>query len=60
MRVTHMEGDAHVYTGEVTYDEHSNLASFEEQVGTARTPYTTTFSYDEENRPTLLKYGSDS
>ena len=60
MRVTHMEGDAHVYTGEVTYDERSNLASFEEQVGTARTSYTTTFAYDEENRPTLLKYGSDT
>ena len=60
MRVTHMEGDAHVYTGEVTYDVHNNLASFEEQVGTARTPYTTTFAYDEENRPTLLKYGSDT
>lgn len=61
MRITHMEGDNHVYTGEVTYDAYNNLARFEETVGSDRTAYSTAFSYDVENKPTLLKYNdSDS
>ena len=61
MRITHMEGDNHVYTGEVTYDAYNNLARFEETVGSDRTVYSTAFSYDVENKPTLLKYNdSDS
>ena len=60
MRITHMEGNNHVYTGEVTYDEYSNLARFEESVGSARTAYSTAFTYDVENKPTLLKYNDSS
>ena len=60
MRITHMEGNNHVYTGEVTYDEHNNLARFEESVGSTRTAYSTAFTYDVENKPTLLKYNNSS
>ena len=56
MRITHMEGDSHVYTGEVTYDQYNNLASFREEIGANRAAHTTTFTYDAENKPTLLKY----
>lgn len=56
MRITHLSGTEHLYTGEVTYDAQNNLHTFEEQVGEDRTAYTTTFSYDVENKPTLLKY----
>ena len=60
MRVKHMEGSAHVYTGEVEYDGYNNLQTFKEQVGASRTPYQTDFTYDNENKPTLLTYGSTS
>ena len=61
MRATHLEGDNHVYTGEVTYDSHNNLARFEESVGSDRASYSTSFEYDEENKPEQLKYNdSDS
>lgn len=48
----------HLYTGEVAYDKFNNLASFKEEVGSGRTPYTTTFAYDNTNRPTLLNFDS--
>lgn len=56
-RKTTMEGNTHAYTGEVTYDQYNNLATFKEQVGSDRTAYTTTFTHDNENRPTLLNFG---
>ena len=56
-RKTTMEGSTHAYTGEVTYDQYNNLATFKEQVGSGRTAYTTTFTHDNENRPTLLNFG---
>ena len=61
MRITHMEGeDTHLYTGQVEYDEYNNLKTFKEQVGTARTPYQTDFTYDNENKPTLMTFGDTS
>ncbi len=57
MRKTTLHGAYHDYTGEVTYDQYNNLASFKEQVGSEYTPYSTAFTYDTENRPTLLNYG---
>ena len=58
MRITHMEGEStHLYTGQVEYDEYNNLKTFKEQVGTARTPYQTDFTYDNENKPTLMTFG---
>ena len=60
MRKTTVEGTTNVYLGEVTYDQYSNLASFREQVGSARTVYRTDFTYDKENKPTKLTYGSNS
>ena len=55
-----LEGASHVYSAEVSYDTYNNIAAFKEQVGTGRTPYATTGSYDAENRPTLLTYGSSA
>ena len=52
-----MDGSSHSYTGEVSYDEFNNLKTFKEQVGSDRAAYTTTFTHDNENRPTLLNYG---
>lgn len=57
-RKTTMAGSAHSYTGEVTYDQYNNLSTFKEQVGAGRTSYSTTFTHDNENRPTLLNFGS--
>ena len=57
MRVTHMEGAAHLYTGEVSYDRYSNLSAFREKVGADGTAYRTDFSYDRENKPTLIIFG---
>ena len=54
-----MEGTTHAYTGEVTYDQYNNIASFKEQVGSGRTAYTTTFTHDSENRPTLMNFGGN-
>ncbi len=60
-RVKTHEGANHVYTGETTYnDDFGWLTEFRERVGTAYTPYATTFGYDEENRPTALTYKSGS
>ncbi len=59
MRKTTMQGSTHVYTGEVTYDQYNNLATFKEQVGGSRTAYTTTFTHDNENRPTTLDFGGN-
>ena len=60
MRITHKNSvsDVHLYTGEVTYDQYNNLAAFKEQVGADRAAYTTTFTHDNENRPTQLDFGS--
>ncbi len=60
MRITHMDGSSHHYTGEVSYDEYNNLKTFKEKVGSGRTAYQTDFTYDIENRPTNLTYGSTS
>ena len=60
MRIIHMEGDDHLYTGQVWYDEYSNLQTFKEQVGTSRTAYQTDFTYDTENKPTLMTFGDTS
>lgn len=49
----------HIYTGEVAYEKDcGRLSEFREQVGSTHTAYTTSFGYDEENRPTSLNYGS--
>lgn len=58
MRKTTMQGGTHIYTGEVTYDQYNNLSQFKEQVGSGRTAYATTFTHDNENRPTALNFGS--
>ena len=48
----------HVYTGEAVYDDvFGRLSKFTEQVGGAYEAFTTEFGYDEENRPTSLRYG---
>ena len=60
MRITHREDGAHLYTGEVAYDDYNNLATFKEQVGADRTAYTTEFTYDTENKPTEISYGDSS
>ena len=56
MRITQMEAGNHVYTGEATYDAHSNLASFEEMLGNGRTFYSTQYTYDAENKPAKLVF----
>ena len=57
VRVRTTSGNSHVYTGEVGYDQYNNLAYFKEQVGTNRAAYKTTFTYDNENRPTTINHG---
>ena len=52
-----MEGNIHCYTGEASYDEYGNLKKFNEKVGYARTAYSTTFTYDNENRPIQIDFG---
>ena len=52
------DSSSHLYTGEVAYDGQSNLQKFTEKVGTAKTAYETTYTYDNENRPTAVQYGS--
>ena len=54
----HLDTGAHLYTGEVSYDKFNNLKTFSEQVGSERTTFATTFTHDNENRPTLLNFGS--
>lgn len=50
----------HVYTGKVAYDDiFSRLSKFTEHVGADHEEYLTEFSYDDENRPTLLSYGDN-
>ena len=55
-----MNGDSHIYTGQVWYDEFNNLKTFREQVGGDKTMFRTDFSYDAENKPTLMTYGDDT
>ena len=50
----------HHYTGEVDYDTCGRLSVFREQVGAGRTAYETTFSYDNEDKPTAVCFGSDT
>ena len=57
MRITHMMNTTHLYTGEVEYDEYNNLKTFKEKVGSNRTAYQTNFTYDKENKPTLMTFG---
>ena len=54
-----LEGDKHAYTGELVYDAYDNVKTFKEQVGENREKYTTTFTHDEENRPTLMTFGDN-
>ena len=54
----HLDTGEHLYTGEVSYDKFNNLKTFSEQVGSERTTFGTTFTHDNENRPTLLNFGS--
>lgn len=58
-RKTVLEGDKHAYTGELVYDAYDNVKTFKEQVGENREKYTTTFTHDEENRPTLMTFGDN-
>lgn len=60
MRISHMRTDynEHLYTGEVAYDQYNNLSSFKEQVGADRSGYVTTYTYDNDNRPTKLAFGN--
>ena len=57
MRIVHMEGTSHLYTGQVEYDAYNNLSAFREKVGANRTAYQTTFTYDNENKPTAVAFG---
>ena len=54
----HLDTGEHLYTGEVSYDKFNNLNTFSEQVGSERTTFGTTFTHDNENRPTLLNFGN--
>ena len=54
----HLDTGEHLYTGEVSYDKFNNLKTFSEQVGSERTTFGTTFTHDNENRPTLLNFGN--
>ena len=54
----HLDTGAHLYTGEVSYDKFNNLKTFKEQMGSERTAFAITFTHDNENRPTLLNFGS--
>ena len=58
MRIIQKENGAHMYTGQVEYDEYNNLKTFKEKVGTNSTAYQTDFTYDIENKPTKLTYGN--
>ena len=53
-------GTAHAYTGEVSYNQFELISKFTESVGTARTKFSTAFTYDTENRVTNLAYGTGS
>ena len=44
----------------MSYDGHNNLSAFWEQVGSGRTVYNTTFSYDSAERITAIQYGNTS
>lgn len=59
VRVKEHENGKHVYTGEVAYnDTFGVLSEFREKVGENQQEYVTTFSYDTQNRPVALNYGS--
>ena len=60
MKITQKQNGQHLYTGRVEYDEYNNLQSFRELVGGDKTEYKTSFEYDIENKPTKLKYGSET
>ena len=60
MRIVQKQNSQHLYTGRVEYDEFNNLQSFRELVGGDKTEYRTSFEYDIENKPTKLKYGSET
>ncbi len=59
-RKTHLAGTAHAYTGALNYNAYELPNTFTEYVGTARTRYTTAFSYDNENRVKTLTYDTGS
>lgn len=59
VRVKEHENGKHVYTGEVAYnDTFGVLSEFREKVGENQQEYVTTFSYDSQNRPVALNYGT--
>ena len=45
-----------LHTAVLSYDAYNNISRFEEQLGYWRTKYPTDFIYDNENRPTSLRY----
>ena len=55
---THITGTTHKYTGKLTYNGYDLPHQFREHVGANRTKYTTSFGYDNENRPTTLTYSN--
>lgn len=58
LRKVRFDGATHAYTGEVNFDQYNNLSIFKEQVGADRTTYTTSYTHNNENRPTLLHFGN--
>ena len=56
LKIVTRQGDLHVYTGSVGYDEYNNLSCFTEKVSTILAYYRTGFTYDRENKPTGLSY----
>ncbi|MBR2421971.1 MAG: RHS repeat protein, partial [Oscillospiraceae bacterium] len=59
IRVKEHEGSKHVYSGELAYnDEFGVLSEFREKVGESRAEFVTTLSYDDQNRPIAMGYGS--
>lgn len=58
MQTRLMQGNTRLYATKLAYDTFNNLASLTEKVSS--TNYTTTCTYDNENRPTEVQYGSAS
>ena len=47
-----------VYRTKLAYDNYNNLSEFKEDVGGSE--YATTYTYDSDNRPTAVKFGTDT
>ena len=50
----------HLYTGAVSYNGQNSISEFSEKIGQEKKAYATNFTYDNEGRPTVLKYGDDT